>query len=130
MLKLYLPLGTLEGVCFALILGDVISEAISFTYMISIYLLDIKHHFTDFKINNNNCFLFRIFKIFTPVALTSYLRSGLSSIKQIIIPSRLEKSGLNCSIALSTIRYYIWYGNACNNVSSFSISKFFGIINS
>ena len=104
LLKIYLPLGTLEGICYALILGDVISEIISFSYLLIIYFLDIKHHVTKFKAENKNNFIFRIFRIFrifAPVALTSYIRSGLSSIKQLIIPSSLEKSGLNCSQALS-----------------------------
>lgn len=101
LLKIYLPLGTLEGICYALILGDVTSEIISFLYLLIIYFLDIKHHITKFKAESKNIFIFRIFRIFVPVALTSYIRSGLSSIKQLIIPSSLEKSGLNCSQALS-----------------------------
>ncbi len=101
LLKIYLPFGTLEGICYALILGDVISEIISFLYLLIIYFLDIKNHVTKFKNENKDNFLFRIFRIFIPVALTSYIRSGLSSVKQLIIPSSLEKSGLNCSQSLS-----------------------------
>ena len=37
-----------------------------------------------------------------PVAITSYIRSGLSTLKQLLIPSSLEKSGLSCSMAFST----------------------------
>ena len=73
---------------------------------------------------DNNNFLIRIFRILAPVALTSYVRSGLSSIKQIIIPSSLEKSGLDCSVALSTIRYNFKHGNANNNVSCFPFVKY------
>ena len=40
-------------------------------------------------------------KIAFPVAITSYIRSGLSTLKQLIIPTQLEKSGLSCSNALS-----------------------------
>lgn len=42
-----------------------------------------------------------IIKISFPVAITSYIRSGLSTLKQIIIPIRLEKSGISCEHALS-----------------------------
>lgn len=40
-----------------------------------------------------------ITKIAMPVAITSYIRSGLSSLKQLLIPLRLEKSGLSSSQA-------------------------------
>ena len=101
LLKIYLPIGTLDGICFALILGDVISELISFIYLLIIYYFDINKYFNKFINKTNNNFLFRIFRIFAPVALTSYFRSGLSSIKQLIIPSSLEKSGLSCNTSLS-----------------------------
>ena len=42
-----------------------------------------------------------ILKIAFPVAVTSYIRSGLSTLKQLIIPTQLEKSGISCSRALS-----------------------------
>ena len=43
----------------------------------------------------------RIVRISIPIAITSYIRSGLSTFKQLIIPSSLEKSGINCSESLS-----------------------------
>ena len=36
-----------------------------------------------------------------PVAFTSYIRSGLYKVKQLIIPSSLEKNGINCDTALA-----------------------------
>lgn len=101
LLKIYLPSGSLEKICYALILGDVISEIISFLYLIVIYILDINYHITTFKVSNKNNFLYRIFRILVPVAFTSYIRSGLSTVKQLIIPSSLEKNGLDCTKALS-----------------------------
>lgn len=124
LLKFYLPIGALEDICFSLILGDVISEIFSFAYLLIAYLLDKKTYFFDSKKSNNDSFLFRILKIQIPIALTAYMRSGLSSIKQIIIPSSLEKSGLSCSNALSTIRYYFKHGNAYYNVSRFTFIKY------
>ena len=46
-------------------------------------------------------FLYRIMRILMPVALTSYIRSGLSTLKQLIIPSSLEKNGIDCDKALA-----------------------------
>ena len=36
-----------------------------------------------------------------PVALTSYIKSWLSTLKQLIIPSSLEKNGIDCDKALA-----------------------------
>ena len=49
-------------------------------------------------------------RITIPVALTSYLRSGLSTVKQLIIPYSLQKSGMNSSNSL--IAYGIVNGMA------------------
>ena len=43
----------------------------------------------------------KLLRISIPIAITSYIRSGLSTLKQLIIPSSLEKSGINCSESLS-----------------------------
>ena len=100
LLNKYLPLGNVEGICFALILGDVISEIVSFTYNIFVFVFDMNLHLTN-NFKNRNAFLYRIFRILLPISLTSYIRSGLSTLKQLIIPSNLEKSGLNSEKALA-----------------------------
>ena len=64
LLKIYLPLGTLNGICFALILGDVISEIVAFIYLVSMYIFDIHYHFSNIKVNSNEGFLFRILWLF------------------------------------------------------------------
>ena len=105
----------IEAICKALILGDVISEFFSFVLIYILYKIDIilkefnnLHRFGQ-KIN--------ILKISLPVAITSYIRSGLSTIQQLIIPSRLEKSGLSCNKALSEYGIINRYGYTCNNIS-------------
>lgn len=40
-------------------------------------------------------------EITLPVSITSYIRSGLSSIKQLLIPIMLEKFGMSCEEAVS-----------------------------
>lgn len=95
---LFLPKG-LDYICFSLILGDVISEVLSFICSYLLYLYDVKKHLSLKR--NSYYFTKRILKITIPVAITSYIRSGLSTLKQIIIPSSLEKSGMECSIAFS-----------------------------
>ena len=173
LLSLFLPKG-IEYACFSLILGDLISEILSFIYIFTIFSFDkrrypsletvnklyeynhyianphatnphtnshyssndytdkhytFKHH-TDnnytFRNHTNNNYAFRnhtdnnyafrnhtdnnyasnhytykILRISIPVAITSYIRSGLSTFKQLIIPTSLEKSGINSGLALS-----------------------------
>ncbi len=88
-----------EAICISLILADVISEICSFSLIFILYIIDIKLK----KLNDVRSFGQRIniVKIAFPVAITSYIRSGLSTLKQLIIPTRLEKSGLSCSSSLS-----------------------------
>lgn len=92
-----------ESVDFAiisLVVGEAISEACSFFILYFLYKLNqknLKQTRSSVKCN----FSKRILQISVPVAITSYIRSGLSTIKQLLIPLRLEKSGLSCKEALS-----------------------------
>lgn len=99
-INLYLPSG-LKYACFSLILGDLISEIISFIYIYIVYLLDKQKYNNSPEIVKDNKYTHRIVRISIPIAITSYIRSGLSTLKQLIIPSSLERSGINCSESLS-----------------------------
>ncbi len=92
---------SIENICYILILCDLISEIISFIYLLIIYCFDLRKYFfnTQKKYEINN--FARIFKILVPVALTSYIKSGISTLKQLIIPSSITKSGKNINEALS-----------------------------
>lgn len=94
-------LSNINNVVIILTLGITISELISFVYTYLLYILDRKKLKLT-RMYNSNKFLHRIFRISIPVALTSYIRSGLSSLKQLLIPLQLEKGGLSCTNALST----------------------------
>ena len=109
LLKSFMP-NSINYACYALILGDVISEVLSFLYLYILYKFDrykfnIKSRYKDLDSYNK-----RILRITIPVALTSYLRSGLSTVKQLLIPSSLQKSGMNSSNSL--IAYGIVNGMA------------------
>ena len=100
LLKKYIQPGGVENICFALILGDVVSELCSFTFNIFVFTHDInKHVFNIFK--SNDFYLHRILRILVPICFTSYIRSGLSTFKQLLIPNSLEKNGINCTKALA-----------------------------
>lgn len=89
----------LESICISLILGNIISEIISFIFIYILYKFDIKKH-----LGYTRCQEFfekRILSITIPVGLTSFIRSGLSTIKQVLIPFGFEKYGNSYSQALS-----------------------------
>lgn len=87
-----------EYICLALIIGDFISEVLSFMYLFFIYKLDLnKLPLYRKALSCRNRFI----SICAPVAITSYIKSGLSTLKQMLIPVKLEQSGASCSDALS-----------------------------
>lgn len=99
LISLFMPNG-LEYACLSLVLGEAISEILSFVFVYILYNFEKRKY--NIETNTKVNYMKEIFKITIPVSLTSYIRSGLSSLKQLLIPLRLEKSGINCSTAIST----------------------------
>lgn len=93
---------SINGACYSLILADVISEITSFLHLYILYLRDKHGSLIESRYKDLDSYNRRILRITIPVALTSYLRSGLNTIKQLIIPSSLQRSGMNSSNSLIT----------------------------
>ena len=94
--NIFLPT-SIENASISLILGGVISEISSCILMYYFYKKDINQK----TLTRENSYIKQILRITIPIAFTSYIRSGLSTLKQILIPLRLEKSGISCEKALS-----------------------------
>lgn len=109
LLKSIMPSG-IDYACYSLILGDVISEVLSFFALYILYKFDKRKNLLESRYKDLDSYNKRILRITVPVALTSYLRSGLSTLKQLLIPSNLQKSGMNSSNSL--ISYGIVNGMA------------------
>lgn len=99
LLSLFMPSG-LEYACLSLVLGEAISEIMSFLFVFILYTIEKKKY--TIKDSTNINYMKSIFKITLPVSITSYVRSGLASLKQLLIPLRLEKFGMDCNTAIST----------------------------
>ncbi len=98
-LSLFMPNG-IHYACLSLVLGEAISEISSCIFVYVLYIIERnKNHFRS---DNNRNYTKRILKISVPIAITSYIRSGLSTLKQLLIPSRLEKSGLSYEACMSS----------------------------
>ena len=98
LLNYFMPCG-LEYICISLILGNIISEILSFVFIYTLYKFD-KRELQRFK-PSKDFFEKRLLKIIIPVGLTSFIRSGLSTIKQVLIPLGFEKNGNTYNQALS-----------------------------
>lgn len=88
-----------ENICICLITADVISEICSCCFLFILYKID-KLTFCKRTVNRFT-FKKKILQITLPVSITSYIRSGLSTVKQFLIPNRLVLFGLPYTIALS-----------------------------
>ncbi len=95
----YYPIKNVELVCIYLILADIISEIFSVSFLFILYKIDISKYLKRMSIKTD--FKNIILKISLPVAITSYIRSGLSTLKQFIVPNRLLMFGLPYTIALA-----------------------------
>lgn len=98
LLKFY-PTKSVEAICVCLILADIISEICSCLLLLLLYKRDKAKY--GMNTISKVAFKKRILQIAFPVSITSYIRSGLSTLKQLIIPSRLVLFGLSYSLALS-----------------------------
>ena len=99
LISLMLPNG-LEYACVSLVLGEAVSEIMSFLFAFILYFIEKRKY--NHKLFTNTNYMKSIFEITLPVSITSYIRSGLSSLKQLLIPLRLEKFGMKCEEAIST----------------------------
>ena len=96
----YFPLQSVESVCVLLILADVISEIFSVTLLSILYKIDKSFFNKRYKITGIR-YKKKILSITLPISITSYIRSGLSTLKEFIVPNRLVLFGLPYTIALS-----------------------------
>lgn len=88
-----------------------LSEFISFLYAFIMYKKDIKKYNIEKNSSKSNVNLTKdILKISAPISFTSFVRSGLSTLKHTLIPLRLQKYGFSYDYALS--RYGLIHGIA------------------
>ena len=104
-LAFFLPRG-LEWAVFAIALGGTLSEMLSCLYLAILYLIEKRKRETTQVYGDN--LVGRMLGISLPVAVSSYIRSGLLAVKQIITPIFLTKSGMTYDEALA--KYGIIHG--------------------
>ncbi len=97
-LTLLLPKG-LTYSCAAIALGSVMGELLAFIYTLFLYIKDRNRHVFIKKSRKENTK--KVLSITIPIALSSYLRSALVTIENILIPKGLKRYGATSGSALA-----------------------------
>ena len=100
-LRMLLPKG-IEYATLALVLGTAISEAVSFFYLFLFYIFDKRKYLKTKSASKETNMKKRMLHISLPIALSSYLRSGLVTVQHILIPIGLRKHGADYSTSLAS----------------------------
>ncbi|MBQ8311439.1 MAG: polysaccharide biosynthesis C-terminal domain-containing protein [Clostridia bacterium] len=95
-----LPLGDVEQTCCALVLGGVGAEVASFLLEFLLFRSDRKRHFPTDVRGKGGAVGKKLLGITLPIALTTYIRSGLVTLQHILIPAGLRSSGTSHAAAL------------------------------
>lgn len=86
--------------CLMVIAGTVVSQAISCLVSVVLYVFDLRSVKGEGK--ERPGLTARMFSIALPVAISSYIRSGLVTIEHMLIPSGLARAGKHPEAALAT----------------------------
>lgn len=96
--ELFAPDG-IEAACAAVVLGGTFSEAMSCLYLWLMYRREKRGFILNGKAERG--LGKKIFTIAFPMAMSSYLRSGLVTVEHMLIPKGLQKSGQSYSTAMA-----------------------------
>lgn len=91
----------IEKACSFVVLGGVISDVLGLLINVCLYYFDLKRHIGKTKRNIDKRVTADMLNIALPVAFSSYVRSGLSTLEHILIPKGLLKNGASHKDALS-----------------------------
>lgn len=91
-LSFFLPNG-LQYACLALILAGILANFFSFISSFLLYLIDRKRY--PAKGSSSRGMLRRLLKIAFPIAMSACLRSGLLTLKNLLVPLRLKRGGVS-----------------------------------
>lgn len=88
-----------EYACIAVIGGGSIAEICSFFYMYCLYRMEKKKRTNERE--KEKRYIKRLLCVALPIAVSSYLRSGLVTLEHILIPVGLKKFGASASASLA-----------------------------
>ena len=98
--QVVLPKG-LEWACVGIALGSVGGEALAFCYTFTLYLRDRRKRMKNAGKGKGEKVASDVLSIAVPVALSSYLKSALVTLENILIPAGFRKYGADTAQALA-----------------------------
>ena len=93
--------GDLEQACRCITAGSTLADAAGFVILLIVFLRDMKTHGMRRAAPVSASMTGRMLNISLPLALTSYARSGLSTLQHLLVPKGLRSSGLSSAEALA-----------------------------
>lgn len=93
--------GNLEQACRSITAGSTIADVIGFLILLLVYTVDLKVHEIKRPKEKDREMGARMLTIALPLAVTSYARSGLSTLQHLLVPKGLRSSGLSAVDALA-----------------------------
>lgn len=91
----------IEYACIAVILGGAVAEIASFVFSLALYRIDLHKH-VGFAGRHDSNVTRKLLGISLPIALTTYVRSGLVTVEHLLIPRGLKRSGNSPEAALAS----------------------------
>ncbi len=92
----------IEASCIAVAVGIVLGEMISFLYLTILYFMDTGRQVRSRMYEREPIYPLRmIVATLFPLALAAYITGGLMTVENILIPKKLQESGLTSQEALS-----------------------------
>ncbi len=103
-LLIFISPSGIEYASLSIALGGAISEFISLLINLILYIFDrIRHRGANFELDEKEeNKSYSVFSCAFPVAVSAYVRSGLTTIEHLAIPWGLKKSGAGASAALAS----------------------------
>ncbi len=93
--------GDTEAILCTLVIGGAGAEILSFLVELPLFFWDKRHHFAKSARKNEGNEGRKLIKITLPMALTTYIRSGLITLQHILIPEGLRNSGSSHAASLA-----------------------------
>ena len=93
--------GDLEQACRCITAGSTVADIAGFVILLLVFLLDMKAHGIRPPKAKDTAIGGRMLSIALPLAITSYARSGLSTLQHLLVPKGLRSSGLSAMDALA-----------------------------
>ena len=98
LLSFFMP-SDLEHACLCVVIGGCTADILSFIYSFIMFRYDLKKHVSRAGQADPDCKK-QLLSIALPVALSSYLRSGLITLEHLLIPRGMRKMGMSNESAL------------------------------